>query len=90
MLLEDCLTKRYTRQGLPPPVPLAEVFEECPGNFFRLGSDIGPQFYSTMYAFDTHTHAFEQSAHEKKTEFCALNPITAHLSKASPDQTIKL
>ena len=70
MLLEDCLTKRYTRQGLPPPVPLAEVFEECPGNFFRLGSDIGPQFYSTMYAFDTaYACAFEQSAHNRKQSF---------------------
>eukprot|EP01052_Picozoa_sp_SAG31_P004901 SAG31_NODE_208_length_20313_cov_6.143119_18_plen_292_part_00 len=49
ILLEDCLTKRYTRQGLPAPVPLEEVFAECPGNFFRLGNDIGPQFYSTMY-----------------------------------------
>ena len=49
ILLEDCLTKKYTRRGLPAPVPLGEVFEECPGNFFRLGSDIGPQFYSTMF-----------------------------------------
>ncbi len=49
ILLEDCLTKRYTRQGQVPPIPLKEVFEECPGNFFRLASDIGPQFYSTMY-----------------------------------------
>ncbi len=49
ILLEDCLTKRYTRQGLPAPVPLEEVFAECPGNFFRLENDIGPQFYSTMY-----------------------------------------
>ena len=49
ILLEDCLTKRYTRQGKVPPIPLAEIFEECPGNFFRLGSDIAPQFYSTMY-----------------------------------------
>ena len=49
ILLEDCLTKKYTRQGLPSPVPLGEVFETCPGNFFRLASDIGPQFYSTMF-----------------------------------------
>lgn len=49
ILLEDCLTKRYTRRNEPAPVPLAEVFDECPGNFFRLGPDIAPQFYSTMY-----------------------------------------
>jgi alpha-galactosidase len=49
VLLEDCLTKRYTRRGLPAPIPLDKVFEECPGNFFRLGPDIAPQFYSTMF-----------------------------------------
>jgi|EP01047_Picozoa_sp_COSAG01_P018717 hypothetical protein len=49
ILLEDCLTKRYTRRGEPSPVPLQEVFRECPGNFFRLGPDIAPQFFSTMY-----------------------------------------
>ena len=42
ILLEDCLTKKYTKQGDPnAPVPLKEVFAECPGNFFRLSSDIG-------------------------------------------------
>ena len=46
ILIEDCLTKRYTKKGLPSPVPLAEIFETCPGNFFRLGQDIGPQFVS--------------------------------------------
>lgn len=30
-------------------VHLAQVFEDCPGHFFRLGDDIGPQFMSTMY-----------------------------------------
>jgi len=29
ILLEDCLTKAYTRRGLPSPLPLKEVFEEC-------------------------------------------------------------
>ena len=46
ILIEDCLTKRYTKKGLPSPVPLAKIFETCPGNFFRLGQDIGPQFVS--------------------------------------------
>mmetsp|Transcript_754 Transcript_754/g.2153 ORF Transcript_754/g.2153 Transcript_754/m.2153 type:complete len:308 (-) Transcript_754:2498-3421(-) len=49
ILLEDCLTKRYTKSGEPAPVPLKQVFIECPGNFFRLGSDIAPQFLGTMY-----------------------------------------
>lgn len=43
------MTKRYTRQGLPSPIPMASLFESCPGNFFRLTSDIAPQFYSTMF-----------------------------------------
>ena len=28
-------------------VHLAEVFDTCPGHFFRLGDDIGPQFVSS-------------------------------------------
>ena len=43
------LLQAYTARGLPSPVPLKEVFEHCPGNFFRLGSDVAPQFLGTMY-----------------------------------------
>ena len=57
VLLEDCLTKRYSKSvGSSRPIPenewpltLAQVFDRCPGNFFRLGGDIAPQFYSTVH-----------------------------------------
>ena len=57
VLLEDCLTKRYSsRIGGSSEIPedqwpytLEEIFERCPGNFFRLGKDVAPQFYSTVY-----------------------------------------
>ena len=32
-------------------VHLAEVFDTCPGHFFRLGDDIGPQFVSAAALF---------------------------------------
>ena len=55
ILLEDCLTKQYTWNKLRQfnwtehSIRLKQVFETCPGHFFRLGDDIGPQFMSTMY-----------------------------------------
>ena len=57
ILLEDCLTKQFTWNKLRQfnwtehSVHLAEVFETCPGHFFRLGDDIGPQFVSTAALF---------------------------------------
>ena len=73
ILLEDCLTKRYTRQLKPAPIPLAEVFEECPGHYFRLSSDIAPQFMSTMYnlIFTYNVHApFTNATHSASRPGC--------------------
>eukprot|EP00440_Ansanella_granifera_P071257 gb/GFBE01077339.1/.p1 GENE.gb/GFBE01077339.1/~~gb/GFBE01077339.1/.p1 ORF type:complete len:440 (+),score=80.99 gb/GFBE01077339.1/:1-1320(+) len=49
ILVEDCLNKEFWDHGLQPESPTAKIIHECPSNFYRISSDIAPQFMSAMF-----------------------------------------